>query len=65
MLCKSGAHLAQFYGIIFDDIKCAFFADKDDFNIRSYGMSGDYSIAIQENSNMVRVGTRIFGPRKY
>ena len=49
----------------FDDIKCAFFADKGDFNIRSYVMSGDYSIAIQENSNMVRVGTRIFGPRKY
>lgn len=29
----------------------------------SMGMSGDFSIAIQEGSNLVRVGTRIFGMR--
>lgn len=34
-------------------------------SIRSWGMSGDYPIAIQEESNMVRVGTAIFGPRVY
>lgn len=34
-----------------------------DFNILSMGMSGDYEIAIQEGSNMVRVGQAIFGAR--
>ena len=31
----------------------------------SMGMSGDYPIAIEEGSNMVRVGTAIFGQRNY
>lgn len=29
----------------------------------SMGMSADYQIAIEEGSNMVRIGTAIFGPR--
>jgi pyridoxal phosphate enzyme (YggS family) len=29
----------------------------------SMGMSGDYEIAIEEGSNLVRIGTAIFGPR--
>ena len=29
----------------------------------SMGMSGDFEVAIEEGSNMVRVGTAIFGPR--
>lgn len=29
----------------------------------SMGMSGDYEIAIKEGSNMLRIGTSIFGPR--
>jgi len=35
------------------------------FNILSMGMSDDFEIAIQEGSNMVRVGTAIFGERNY
>ncbi|MFI2742821.1 YggS family pyridoxal phosphate-dependent enzyme [Zhouia sp. PK063] len=31
----------------------------------SMGMSGDYKIAIEEGSTMVRVGSRIFGERNY
>ena len=31
----------------------------------SMGMSGDYDIAIKEGSNMVRVGSAIFGSRNY
>ncbi len=31
----------------------------------SMGMSGDYEIAIDEGSNMIRVGSKIFGPREY
>lgn len=33
--------------------------------ILSMGMSADYELAVSEGSNMVRVGTAIFGPRKY
>lgn len=36
-----------------------------DFKILSMGMSGDFEIAIQEGSNMVRVGSSIFGERNY
>ena len=35
------------------------------FKILSMGMSGDYSIAIEEGSNMIRVGSKIFGERFY
>lgn len=31
----------------------------------SMGMSGDYKIAIEEGSNMVRIGSLIFGERNY
>jgi pyridoxal phosphate enzyme (YggS family) len=31
----------------------------------SMGMSGDYEIAIEEGSNMVRIGSSIFGKRNY
>ncbi len=34
-----------------------------DFNILSMGMSGDFKLAIDEGSNMVRIGTAIFGAR--
>ena len=49
----------------FAELKRSFFAGSGSFNVRSYGMSGDYPVALQSGSNMVRVGTRIFGPRKY
>ena len=31
----------------------------------SMGMSGDYHLAIAQGSNMIRVGSKIFGPRNY
>ena len=37
----------------------------DDFNILSMGMSNDYEIAIESGSNMIRVGSKIFGKRNY
>lgn len=33
-------------------------------NILSMGMSNSYQVAIEEGSNMVRIGTKLFGPRK-
>jgi pyridoxal phosphate enzyme (YggS family) len=38
---------------------------KAGFDILSMGMSGDYKIAIEEGSNMVRIGSAIFGQRDY
>lgn len=35
------------------------------FSTLSMGMSGDFPLAIQEGSNMVRVGSAIFGQRSY
>ena len=39
--------------------------DAQQFSVLSYGMSEDYPVAIEEGSNMVRIGTSIFGPRVY
>ena len=36
-----------------------------DFSELSMGMSGDYQIAIEEGSTLVRIGTAIFGERNY
>ena len=36
-----------------------------DFKYLSMGMSGDYTLAIEEGANMVRVGSAIFGHRVY
>lgn len=44
----------------FDDIKSRYFMNDESFNVRSYGMSGDYLIAQQCGSNHVRVGSKIF-----
>lgn len=35
----------------------------DRFDLRSFGMTHDYAIAVEMGSNMVRIGTKIFGPR--
>lgn len=44
---------------IFDDFRRI----QEKLTIVSMGMSGDYNIAIEEGSNMVRVGSAIFGAR--
>ena len=35
------------------------------FDMLSMGMSGDWPVAVEEGASLVRVGTRIFGPRQY
>ena len=51
----------EFCGLktIFDDVK----QSHPDFHILSRGMSSDYKIAIKEGSNMVRIGSLLFGER--
>ncbi len=50
---------------IFDTYKQNYFAGSADFNTISAGMSGDYELAIEAGSNMVRIGSAIFGERNY
>ena len=50
---------------VFLRIKNAYFAGSDHFREISMGMSGDYEIAMEEGSTMIRVGTLIFGARTY
>lgn len=50
---------------IFDSLKASSFDKQDWFDQLSCGMSDDYDLAIEEGSNMVRIGSLIFGPRNY
>ncbi len=49
---------------IFDSLKNASF-NNIEMKYLSMGMTGDYKSAIQEGSNMIRVGEGIFGKRNY
>ncbi len=44
----------------FNEIKAKHFANAPHFAIRSWGMSDDHQIAIEEGSNMVRIGSALF-----
>jgi pyridoxal phosphate enzyme (YggS family) len=50
---------------IFNQLKTAYFSDFHGFKEISMGMSGDYQIAVEEGSTMVRIGSTIFGERFY
>ncbi len=58
---------AEFKGLsqLYTEVKTRYFADKPNFSILSMGMSGDYTVAIEEGSNLIRVGSLIFGERNY
>lgn len=53
--------LFEYYQIL----KKRYFTNNDYFKEISMGMSGDYKIAIEEGSTMIRIGTKIFGDRNY
>ena len=48
---------------IFEALNNKYFAEKSCFKEISMGMSGDFQLAIQNGSTMVRVGSKIFGGR--
>ncbi|TRX70654.1 YggS family pyridoxal phosphate-dependent enzyme [Carboxylicivirga sp. M1479] len=50
---------------VFDKLKTQVFVNDSCFSEISMGMSGDYQLAIEEGSTMVRVGSSIFGVRNY
>jgi len=55
----------EFYELrtFFDGVKQSFFRKEPSFDTLSMGMSSDYKIAIEQGSNMVRLGSTIFGQR--
>ncbi len=48
---------------IFDVFKRDYFSGSREFREISMGMSDDYTIAVEEGSTMVRIGSKIFGSR--
>ena len=55
----------EFRGLkaLFDKTRYDFYMNEPSFSELSIGMSGDYQIAIEEGSTLVRIGTKIFGTR--
>src|SRR3569833_763168 len=55
----------EFYELrtFFEGIKQSYFRKDSTFDKQSMGMSSDYKIAIEQGSNMVRLGSTIFGQR--
>lgn len=48
---------------IFDSIQQNYYSENIDLQEISMGMSGDYMLAVEEGSTMVRIGSKIFGSR--
>jgi len=48
---------------VYERLRKEYFTENSDFKEISMGMSGDYLIAIEEGSTMVRIGSTIFGER--
>jgi uncharacterized pyridoxal phosphate-containing UPF0001 family protein len=49
---------------LYDSLKQRLFGHATEFDQISMGMSGDYQIAVEEGSTMVRIGSLIFGERQ-
>jgi PLP dependent protein len=49
----------------FNLLKTEYFGESEEFKEISIGMSSDYLLAISEGSTMLRLGTVIFGERRY
>jgi PLP dependent protein len=56
----------EFAGLksFFDELKTTYFKDKPAFKELSMGMSGDYEIALDKGSTIIRIGSAIFGERE-
>ena len=66
-ICESTSELEKYFEKMsnyYNEIKQGNYPNFD-FKILSMGMSGDYKEAILHGSNLVRVGSAIFGARNY
>ncbi len=48
---------------VFNRLKMDYFSGNDHFKEISMGMSGDYMLAVEEGSTIVRIGSKLFGAR--
>lgn len=57
----------EFAGLkaLLDRIREKYFPGTDTFRELSTGMSGDYKLALEEGSTLVRIGSLLFGARNY
>jgi pyridoxal phosphate enzyme (YggS family) len=53
----------RYLSTCFNELKRRFFSERDSFREVSMGMSGDYKLAIEEGSTIIRLGSIIFGER--
>jgi len=58
---RSGLYFKKIKKISVDIIEKNY--DNIEVEFLSMGMSGDYTVALEEGANLVRVGTGIFGKR--
>lgn len=66
-ICDTEKEVSEYFSTMYQsfiDIKSKKL-DNINMNILSMGMSGDFESAIANGSNIVRVGSAIFGARKY
>lgn len=66
-ICDSEKEVAEYFSTMYQsfiDIKSKKL-DNIDMDVLSMGMSGDFESAVANGSNIVRVGSAIFGARKY
>lgn len=66
-ICDTEKEVSEYFSTMYQsfiDIKSKKL-DNINMNILSMGMSGDFESAISNGSNIVRVGSAIFGARKY
>ncbi len=66
-ICDSEKEISDYFSSMYQsfiDIKGKKI-DNVDMDILSMGMSGDFESAVANGSNIVRVGSAIFGARKY
>jgi len=57
--------ISEFSGLkqFMENLKISHFQNNPEFTVLSMGMSGDYGIAVSCGSNLIRVGSSIFGER--
>jgi len=55
----------RFLKNLFDECRIRYGEKLADFDTLSMGMSSDWELAVKEGSNLVRIGTSIFGERHY
>ncbi len=49
---------------LYTTIKQRYYGRRPDWNVLSMGMSGDYELALKQRSNMLRIGSLLFGARE-